>query len=69
MGRGIVVQQEPSALCWNLWPHLGKALQQSSDNLNVENTIDSLPFRHNIFMNHNLFLKKCGHHGFGLGLL
>jgi hypothetical protein len=34
MGRGIVVQQEPTALCSKLWPHLGNALQQSSDNLN-----------------------------------
>jgi hypothetical protein len=58
MERGIVVQQEPTALCSKLWPHPGKALQQSSNNLNVESTIDFLSFRHKFFMNHTLFVKK-----------
>jgi hypothetical protein len=67
--RGIVVQQEPTALCSKLLPHPGNALQQSSDHLNVQSTIDCLPFRHKLFMNHNLFLKKCDQHAFDLGLL
>jgi hypothetical protein len=66
MERGIVAKQESTALCSKLWPHQGNALQQSSDNLNVESTIECLPFRH---MNHTLFVKKCDQHGFDLGLL
>jgi hypothetical protein len=69
MGRGIVVQQEPAALCSKLWPHPGNSLQQSSGNLTVESTIDCLPFRHKFFMNHTLFVKKCDQHVFDLGLL
>jgi hypothetical protein len=68
MGGGIVVQTEPAALCSKLWRHPGNALQQSSDNLDVESTIDSLPFRHKFFINHTLFVKKCDQHGFDLGL-
>jgi hypothetical protein len=40
-GKGHVMQQEPTASCLKLWPHLRNTLQQSSDNLSVENTIDS----------------------------
>jgi hypothetical protein len=69
MRRGIVVQQEPTALCSKLWPHPGNALQKASDNLNVESTIDCLPFRHTFFINHTLFVKKCDQHGFDLGQL
>jgi hypothetical protein len=69
MGRGIIVQQEPTALCSKLWPHPGNAPQQSSDNLNAERTIDCQPFRHKFLMNHTLFVKKCDQHGFDLGLL
>jgi hypothetical protein len=64
MGRGIVVQQEPTALCSKLWPHPGNALQQSSNNLNVKSTIKYLLLRHKFFMNHTLFVKKCDQHGF-----
>jgi hypothetical protein len=63
------VQQEPTDLCSKLWPHPGNALQQSSDNLNVESTINFLPFRHKFFMNHTLFVKKYDQHGFDFGLL
>jgi hypothetical protein len=63
MERGIVVQQGQTALCSKLWPHPGSAPQQCSDNLNVESTIDSLPFRDKFFMNHSLFVKKCDQHG------
>jgi elongation factor P hydroxylase len=63
------VEQQPTALRWKLWPHLGNGLQQSSDNLNVESTTDCLPFRHKFFMNHTLFFKKCDHQGFDLGPL
>jgi hypothetical protein len=69
MGRGIVVQQEPTALCSKLLPHPGNALQQSSDNLNLEGTIECLPFRHKFFMYHTLVLKKYDQHVFNLGLL
>jgi hypothetical protein len=69
MGRGIVMQQEPTALCSKLWPHLGNVLQQSSSNLNIESTIDCLPFRYKFFMNHTLLVKKSDQHGFDLGLL
>jgi hypothetical protein len=68
MERGAIVQQEPSAFCSKLWPHSGNALQRSSDNLNVESTVDSLPFIHKLFMDHALFVKTCDH-GFDLGLL
>jgi hypothetical protein len=61
--RAIVVQQEPAALCSKLWPKLGN----SSDN--VESTIDCVPFRHRLFMNHNMFVKKCDQHGFDRRLL
>jgi hypothetical protein len=54
MGRGIVMQQEPTALFSKLWPHPGNVPQQSSDNLNV----NCLPFRNKFFMNHTLFVKK-----------
>jgi hypothetical protein len=57
MGRGIVVQYEPSALCLKLWPHPGNALQLSSSNINVESAIDCLHFRHKFFKNHTLFVK------------
>jgi hypothetical protein len=69
MGRGSVVEQEPTALCSKLCPLPRSALQQSSNNLNVESTIDSLPFRHKFFMNHSLFVKKCDQYGVDLGLL
>jgi hypothetical protein len=69
MGKGIVVQQESTSPCSKLWPHPRNALQQSSDNLNVESTIGCLPFRHKFFMNHTLFVKKFDQHGFDLGLL
>jgi hypothetical protein len=68
MGRGIVVQQEPTALCSKLWPHPGKALQQSPDKFNVESTIDCLPFRHKFFMNHTLIVKQCDHYCFDFAL-
>jgi hypothetical protein len=58
MGGGVVMQREPTALCSKLWPRLGNVLQQSSDNLNVENTTDCLPFRHKFYMNHTLFVKN-----------
>jgi hypothetical protein len=57
IARGIVVQQEPTALCSKLWPHPRNALQQSSDNLNIGRTFDSLPFRHKFFMNHPVCQK------------
>jgi hypothetical protein len=69
MGRGIIVQQEPTALYSKLWPHPENGLQQSSDNLNVESTIDYLRFRYKFFMNHTLFVKKCDQQGFYFGLL
>jgi hypothetical protein len=68
MGRGIVVQQEPIALCSKLWPHPGNAIRRSSDNLNIESTIDCLPFRNKFFINHTQFVKKCAQHDFDLGL-
>jgi hypothetical protein len=58
MGRDIVVQQEPTAHRSKLWPHAGNGLQQSSDNLSVESTIDCLSFRHELFVNNALFVKK-----------
>jgi hypothetical protein len=58
MERSIVVQQEEIAFCSKLWLHWGNAFQQSSDNLNIESTVDSLPFRHKFFMDHTLFVKK-----------
>jgi hypothetical protein len=67
-GRGIVVQEEPPAICSKLWPPPGNALQQSSDNRNREHTVDFLPFRHKFFMNRTLFVKKYDQHGFDLGL-
>jgi hypothetical protein len=69
MGRSIIVQQEPAALCPKLWPHPANAFQQYSDNLNVQNTIDSLPFRHRFFMNRTLFVKKYDQNGFDLVFL
>jgi hypothetical protein len=48
---------------------LPSALNCGLDNLNAESTIDCLPFRHKLFMNHTLFVKKCDQHGFNLGLL
>jgi hypothetical protein len=69
MGMGILVQQEPTALCSKLWPRPGNALQQSVDNVNVESTIDCLPFRHKFLINHRLFVKKCHQHDFDIGLL
>jgi hypothetical protein len=63
-GMGIVVQQERTVLCSKLWPHPGNELQQFSDNLNVERTVDCLSFGHKFFMNHTLFVKKCDQHGF-----
>jgi hypothetical protein len=75
MGRDIIVQKEQSALCSKLWPHSGNVLQRSSDNPNIENAIDSLPFRQKFFMDNPLFVKKkknknkkSDHHGFDLGL-
>jgi hypothetical protein len=47
-----------------LWLQPGNAFQQSSDNLNLESNIDSLPFRHRFFMNHTMFVKKCDQRGF-----
>jgi hypothetical protein len=47
----------------------GNALQKSSDDLNVDSTIDCLPSRHKFFINHTLFVKKCDQRGSGLGFL
>lgn len=63
--KGIVVQQEPTALCSKFWPRPGNAFQRSSDKINVESTIDCLPVRYKFFMNHTLFVKKCNQHGYG----
>jgi hypothetical protein len=68
MGRSIIVQQEPAALCSKLWPHPGNASQQSSDNLNSKRTVGCVPFRNKFFKNYTLFVKKYGQHGFDLGL-
>jgi hypothetical protein len=69
MRRGIVVQLEPTVLCWKWWPQPGNELQQSSDNFKIDNNIDLLPLRHELFMNHKLFVKKCDQHSSDLGLL
>jgi hypothetical protein len=51
MGKVIVVEQESNAtLCSKLWPNPGNELQQSSDDINVEITVDRLPFRHTLFL-------------------
>jgi hypothetical protein len=68
MERSIVVQQEPTALRPKWWPHPGNGLQQSSDNLKVESTVDCLSLRHKFFMKHILFVEKCDQHDFDLGL-
>jgi hypothetical protein len=68
-GRGIVVQQQPTDLCSKLFPHPVNAPQQSSDNFNIESTIDCLLFRHKFFMNHTLIAKRCDQHGLDLGIL
>jgi hypothetical protein len=51
IGKGITVQEKPAALCSKSWPHPGNALQQSSENLNIERIVDPLPFWHKFFMN------------------
>jgi hypothetical protein len=57
-------------LCSKVWYHPRIELQQSSENGNVESTVDPLPFRCMFFMNHTLFVKKkCDEHGLELELL
>jgi hypothetical protein len=60
MGRGIVVRQEPTALCSKLYPRQRNALQQSSDNLNVLAVCPS--------GTNSLWITPCDQHGFDLRL-
>jgi hypothetical protein len=66
MGRGTFVQREQTVLPSKLWSYPKNALQQSSDDHSVENTVDCLPFRHIYFMNYTSLSKNVISMGFVL---